>query len=768
MVSKSQAQVDESAPPRWVCSWVQNRQKGWATMTCRSQLTKSAALAIGAVTCAIVSTYAAAQDVPAANASADNGALSEIIVTAERRAESTQSLPIAITAFSGEQIERQGILNTEDLRQIAPSFTAGDKQFGAMQVSMRGVSTALGGSGANPSIALGQNGIYYGSIQLFGFNLLDVNRVEVLRGPQGTISGRNATAGTINIISNSPTQDLEGYFKATYGSFGRFSTEGVLNGPIAGDSVLGRLAVQTNRSDGWLLNTTLNQKLGALDDTYVRGSLRFNVGDSLRIDLIGDHMVDRGNPTFTFDSGRARPDVPSLRERFNFPGLNWENRTIQLDDRTYQDRTLDQLTAIATLTLSPSATITSTTGYVGLDKKFTADDDGTPIDLVSFNSLDPVHLKINQFSQELTLTADLSDRIDFIVGGMYTDLDINYKVPLALPFGGLPFNASDPASSPILVHQYPKLRSISGYTQWRYKLTDKLRLTAGARYTSDSTTYREADVIAGTASGGFASAKFHAWTPRFSVDYEPTNRLTLYTTVSRGYKGGGFNTVSNEYLPETVWSYEVGAKAGLFDNRLRAALSGFYMDYKNMQQVQVLNVTTQLVTNAASSTIKGLELELNGDVNSHFQIGASATYLDAKYNRFVTQDALYPELGLQNVAGNRLVRAPKLQLQGNASYSVPVSSNWNTVARVSYAWQSRTYYDYFNNPLLSQGSYAVINGSLNLESADHGWEASVFVTNLTDKLYWTTQQIRTESGAPGLQGTVGDPRMFGVSVQHRF
>lgn len=702
--------------------------------------------------------------------------LEEIVVTAEKRAESIHDLPIAISAFSADDLVSRGIGGMESLAQLAPSVQVGDNYAGRSRITIRGVGAEVGNIGGEAAVAVSQDGVAYAHHNLFRADFFDVDRVEVLRGPQGTISGRNATAGAIYIHSNRPTDALEGGFRATLGNYNRIATEGYLSGPIVGDSVLGRLAVRADRADGWVDNTFLGQELGTIDKLQARASFLTRVGDDFEAHLILETSRDRSDYLYSVDDGRVRPDRPSLVEFYGVPGFDRDARTTQRDQISDTDLEKQQATLKLTWDLTPAMRVSAISGYVDSASKDVQDaSDGTLVPAITWNPADPQALNVWQLSQEATLTADLSDRLDMILGALYLHGKADHYTSSGLPLLGVPVGVRSSLHEQDLV-------SWAGYGQWRYRLADTVRLTAGVRYTHDAKIYDSRAVASGVPSFVHDEDSWNAWTPRFAIDYAPNEDLTFYSSVSRGFKSGGFNAGStpiNKVEPEYVWNYEAGVKAKALAGRLTSALTAFYMEYTDLQQIiygLVPGDHRPRMVNAEAATIEGVELEFDALITDRLRITASGTWLDATYDKLRSHDNLFPELGVagptglnvRDLSGNQLVRAPKWQLNFSGEYTIPLGSNLQGVLQAAYAWQDKVFFDFYNHESLSQGDYGLINLSASVETMDGAWQLSGYVHNAADKFYRHHEQFLSFLPIPYSIAFPGQPRTYGVSLSHRF
>jgi len=709
----------------------------------------------------------ASEKAPSAGApSAQMAQLEEVIVTAEKRAENLQNVPIAISAFSGDDIAQAGVTGIESLKQLSPSLQFGKGPIDNF-VSIRGIGAELINVSAEAGISIAQDGVPFASQTMFDADFLDVERVEVLRGPQGTIAGRNATGGTINIYSKRPTAEFAGQVKAEVGNYSRRELEGFVSGPIVDGVLLGRLAVRGERADGWLRNDFTGEDFNNVDDKKVRASILASLKEGLEAHLIYEHSVDDSSPML-LALGRARPDRPSYPEVLGVPEYERDARVFSANYPSNRRVESDKATLRLAWDLAATSNLTAVTGYVA-NKNSGQFGGGTLNPLVVFDFL---ATDVSQLSEEVTFTADLTDKQDLILGGLY----LHSKAHEPLLFGvppGLPVDAFDFTAD-------QDLDSYAVYAQWRYRLTDRLRMSIGARYTEDRKDYFEKDFVTGFPLPVVdVSKSWDAFTPRFALDYVPATNMMFYASVSRGFKAGGINAFAtsdgtfDEYEPEFVWNHEVGMKANWLDNRLKTTIAGFYMDYTNVQQnLRILNAQTGVslpnVVNASDATIAGVEFGLDTQVTERFKLAVAGTWLDATYDKLVTNDLVYPELGQRNLSGNRLARAPEWQFNASGTYGIPLGNSLGAVIRADYHWQSRSFFSFYNHALNSQGSYGLLNLSVGVGPKDGRWQLAAFAHNLTNTYYVIYAEANVSAGYPSLGGAIGPPRMYGLSVAYNF
>lgn len=724
------------------------------------------ASAITAMTAGPVAASAQEPKAPSSGAVSQAAQLEEVIVTAEKRAENLQNVPIAVSAFSGVDIDEAGVTGIESLKQLSPSLQFGKGPIDNF-VSIRGIGAELINVSAEAGISIAQDGVPFASQTMFDADFLDVERVEVLRGPQGTIAGRNATGGTINIYSKRPTEEFEGQIRAEIGNYSRRELEGLLSGPIVDGVILGRLAVRAERADGWLKNDFTGEDFSNADDIKIRASVLANLTEGLEAQLILEHSVDRSSPMLVA-LGRARPDRPSYSEVIGVPEYNRESREFAANYPSNRRVEGDKAILRVAWDLGPSSNLTSVTGYIA--NKNSGQFGGATIDpLVVFDFLET---DVWQLSEEVTFTADITDNQDLILGGLYLQSNAHEPLLFGLP-PGLPVDAFDFTAD-------QDLDSYAIYSQWRYRLTDSWRMSIGARYTRDSKDYFEEDFVTGFPLPVVdVSKSWGAFTPRLAIDYAPASDMMFYASVSRGFKAGGINAFAtsdgsfDQYEPEFVWNYELGMKANWLDNRLKTTIAGFYMDYTNVQQnLRILNEQTGVllpnVVNASDATIAGIEAGFDAQVTDRFKLRVAGTWLDATYDKLVTNDLVYPELGQRDLSGNRLSRAPEWQFSASGEYGIALGSSLQATLRADYQWQSQLFFSFFNHELNSQGDYGLLNVSVAVGPKDGRWQLAAFARNLTDTDYVIYAEANVAAGNPSLGGAVGPPRIYGLSLAYNF
>jgi iron complex outermembrane recepter protein len=727
--------------------------------------------------------------VPAAAQQSDGEASAEsqeIIVTAQRREESLRDVPISITALSGDTLAEAGIQDTERLSNLTPGLLVQRSVVG--KISIRGVGNENYTISGDPGVAVHSDGIYVARAAAGLFDLFDVNRVEVLRGPQGTLYGRNATGGVINVIPNKPDDEYAGRVAAEYGNFGAFRIEGMVNAALS-DTVGLRISALSSTRDGFTKNTNAAAaargfgRLDSKDVFAIRGQVGSLGGGPFQARLLFEYMNDDSNlpaykylnrptalPTSDFGGGTAAFTKPFLRtvnqgfER-NLPGTT---RSVGRDADVF--KTLQTGLALHMSYDFGGVTLSSISGF--RDTKFNWVNDGDGADIFYVNYIQQDATK--QYSQELQLSGG-GDTLEWMLGAYYFKETGSSFIALPFPFGAdLPFY--------ITIDGTARTKALAGFGELRWNATDRLKITLGARYSDEkrAAQYRyEINFGAPFVANPDLNDKFNALTPRLVINYEATDDVNVYASATRGFKSGGFNLLAIQpgFAPEKVWSYEAGLKTRFAggDGTLNANV--FYADYKDIQVGQIVNLQSVL-TNAAAATLKGAEVEVAYKPATGFDVGATLAYLDAKYDKFCTGDPTQPTAPIStgctaanpiDLKGNQFPRAPKLTVSGTLGYTADLGNSGDLAFRVDARYQSRTFFTQFNRPLIAQKAYTIVNGRVTWTSESEKFSIGAFVNNAFDKDYFT--EI-LESGAfnPQLvaQGYVAPPRTYGVTASVNF
>lgn len=710
--------------------------------------------------------------------------LDEITVTAERRESTLQDTPIAISAVTGENLERSSIFDTEALSYSVPGLNVQRDVVG--KAVIRGVGTENFTVGGDPGVAVYNDGAYMARTSTAIFDFFDVDRIEVLRGPQGTLYGRNAVGGVINVISNAPSDEFEARGNFTYGNYDAIRLEGAVSGPIT-DKVRARIAGLFSKRDGFTENIFPGLESRGLDELdtkdlwALRGRVDVDFTENLTLELIGDVYRDDSNPPAFWYTDATLPwqSPTSVYPR----GLRTVSQGYELttpgvtDLAVGQANRQDQTGLTARVKWDADGfTVTSTTAYRDIEFDWINDGDGLSDFLVVYFQRD----LSEQFTQDLQIASNGDGPFQWIVGGFFLTEDAEgvYAIPLGPAFGDFT----------IVYDGTNKTDAYGVFVEGKYSFGD-FSLTAGARY-SDETKNATLDFAFASAAapGPLANsvvasfdqeASFNAFTPRFVLDWRATDETLLYASVTRGFKSGGFSLLDNplnSFNEEFIWSYEIGTKSRFFDDRLEFNTSAFYYDYTDQQLSQVTNLATQ-TTNAGSSTVWGVEAEFKALVTDNLQFDGNFAYLDTEFDLFCTNDTrdLTRPIdtvncpGTPNLAGNELPRAPNIQSNLGVLYTKDFSNNLTSFGRFEWQYTGDQFFSVFNRPNIAQDGFSVFNASLGFGDQDDRWNVRFWARNLFDEEYFSNL---FESGVLNNvvvpQGFVAPPRTYGVTLGFRY
>ncbi|WP_018076108.1 TonB-dependent receptor [Novosphingobium nitrogenifigens] len=746
--------------------------------------TGTAAFALAMALGGGASAHAAEPEANAAEPQAAEAAPSvpDIIVTAQRRKESAQSIPVAITAIGSEQIAKTGIVGIDNIATKVPNFYFGS--FGAVrpQLYIRGIGTRSFDPGSESSVGVFVDDVYYGrSSGSFGA-MKDIERIEVLRGPQGTLYGRNTIGGAINVITKAPTDHWTGDFEAGGSNYNGWNLFGAVGGPIAGDKVTARVAAWTTQRDGYSLNLATGHRFQGVDNTGGRLRVTLKPTDGLKIDLGADFMIDGNKGAFAgFNQGTsanpnavffANPAFTATPAQSLYEGYLSHDPVLSRHAQTYSakvDYALEDLS------------ITSITSYRHLHSYDGRELEGSSLDVLQQLTRE----RSNQLTQEVRLTSapsghlSFGGKLDWIVGFYYYH-DSSSRID-TFPMGqnwayySVTTSATDVAGSIYGANAW----AFFGQAAWH--ITDKLTLTLGGRYSNDK---KWATQSGSNTNPGlplipvpFATTNRIASSstdPRVVIDYKINRDVKLYASYSTGYKGGGFQYIpfslavaNTTFRPETLTAYEAGFKSDWFGRALRVNGSLFWYDYKNLQVARIIgsvSSATALIDNAASSTIKGVELEIVAHPTAHTTIGGSYGYLDAKYDNFVYNAST-------DFSNTTMVRSPKHSFSVNAEQTIPLGGNKVLTLRADYSYMTRFFHEPgqgelaygVGTPLTAEGGYGLLNFRAGVDIG--ALRITGFVTNATDTAYRRTILYLPNGSSVGF---AGEPRMYGGSIGYHF
>ncbi|HKY91046.1 MAG TPA: TonB-dependent receptor [Nevskiaceae bacterium] len=762
---------------------------------------------------------ATAGAVPAGEPARRAAQIGEIVVTAQRREENLQDVPISVTAFSADDIAERTIVSFGDVAKSTPGFVFG-QTFGQVAPTIRGVGADRFTISSEPGVALYVDDIYLGRPYLPQAALTTLERIEVLKGPQGTLYGRNASGGALKLVSQRPTDEFRMTAGVQYGSFDEVVGRASVNLPIA-DGLEGLLAVVASERDGYVDNRTLDREVEGSEVFSVRGALAYEATDWLDIDLNADlsRQKDSGpianavTPVvFGFSDSLATPALApldlylgALETRFGVVldplrealVARLVGGQVSHDPRvTYQDSPTktDIDNEGVGLTFSTRAGDWGgklITGYRESRRDFLLDGDMTDFPALAF--VDPNFTEAHQVSAELQVSLDtafpgLGGDVHALTGAFYYheegSEDINASI-LQLDPGNLqalgdlippsilPLFQNDGLSQ-ILFRSSQLTRSVAGFGDVEWRALDWLAVHLGGRYTLDDKeivgTVREPPGLARTCEDQRLADDFGATTVRSGLDFLIDDERMVYASFSQGYKSGGFNPASCDgeaYKPEYVDAWELGLKSRWLDGSLQLNGAVFRYDYTDIQVEKVVGFATSVV-NGPKATIEGAELAATWAAAAWLTLEGAACYLDTAYGTFSDDDPFtQADPSVIDLKGNRLNKAP--EWSGNAAATVhgDLGATGALSARLEWSYTGRMFYDYFNHPFAHGEAYEIWNLFLNFAPPGGRWGVQAFGKNLADEFYWAGQV--TPSAVVGGPFTFyGMPRTFGVAVSFTF
>ncbi|MFN4135550.1 MAG: TonB-dependent receptor [Novosphingobium sp.] len=717
---------------------------------------------------------AMAQDgtTPQDTQAADDPLSGEIVVTATKRAESLQSVPISVSAIGGDTLAKARVNSVDNLvtkvANLQLTSIVGDN---TPIFSLRGVSMSDYSLNQSSPVATYYDEVYKGNFAFLGVAMYDLERVEVLRGPQGTLYGKNTTGGAVNIIAaGAKLGETSGYINAGYGNYNRVDVNGAVNLPLGEKAAL-RVAGTFARADGWFRNVVPGKPdLASVDEYAVRATLNFEASETVR-------FVLRASTSF---QNPYNYGIYAQPEAVNRPGLGPREIASNIDEKRRARTYSVALTSM--FDVSDTLSVTSITAWDKGNLFFYEDTDGTASELLEIPYLD----RASQFAQDLRLTSNTGGPFDFILGAYYhhervfnqTTFEIGKDIDsdgvagitandcaVGLPLGCLFRNSFNQVKN-----------SYALYSDVKYELSDRVVLRGGLRFTHDTGQQTDFTSDALGVDQSLVVNLIPLSSLRFSqdnlsgkvgLDYKLPGGNLVYASVSRGYRAPSFNAQAffdpselSIARPEEVTSFEAGVKTQFLDRRVTLNLSAFYYDYKNQQFINIdPNTAAQTLLNIPKSRIFGGEAELRIRASDRLTINSGLGVLSTKVQRGIVSGV--------NVAGNRLLNAPSFTFNTTIDLTVIDGDMGKLSLHPDIAYQSSQFFEVLNVPRLRQPGYAIVGGHIDWESADGRFNASIWGKNLTDKFYFTSR-VDLLAGFGFDYNHIGNPRTYGVSVGMKF
>ncbi|HKU13838.1 MAG TPA: TonB-dependent receptor [Steroidobacteraceae bacterium] len=797
--------------------------------------------------------------------------LEVVTVTAQRRETDLQTTPVAISAYGGEALVENKIFTVNDLAASAPAFSLTALTPLDAELNIRGITnTRLDSPTADPSVGTFVDGVYMGRTGDLNYDFYDLERIEVIRGPQGVLLGKNVVGGALSVITAKPTFEPSGNVLVSYGNYNSMLVSGFANGGLS-DSWAGRVSFQGRQHDGYAEDVLHHRDTDDLESYQARVQLLYGPDGSAftgRLALDYNHDENNGLNTVAVAGGTRSCETSYLRTNCTRP---WSNlraylgltdprknvaQSIQYagQPRIQQFMERDGFGAVLDLQFEATGfTFNSLTGFRDGEGQQVYDQTGAGPEALGWDPArwaqyiafvnttygtrpatsnngqflfaQPVgeDADIQQFSQEFRFTSNNKDsRLDWIAG-VYLKKDDITKVDrfigenflgTVLPGGNNPLSTLSGENRWV---NDGKIENYAGFAQFGFKFTDAVKLSVGARYTHDKKEGNVSGFVVATgdrfspndprpnvtieglcrtptggvvsptpaqclapnqwiysAGSGFQTDYSKSWsetTPQATLEWTVSDTLFLYTTVAKGFKGGGFDdTPANiaqavtPFDPEKATNYEIGFKTDLLDRRMRLNADVFYMDYKDLQVTQTNAACLCNITdNAASAEIKGVEAEWQFAATERLRLSLAGSYVDATYKDFL-ESAINPSTGQRlDSSGNRLQRTPETQITGGVDFTMPVGQLGDALNfRVNYTWQSDMFWATDN--IAKEDAYGLLDVRVALSPPGSPWAVALWGKNVTDELY----RVNIISFFGEEVSQFAAPRTYGVDFSWKF
>lgn len=730
----------------------------------------------------------------------------DIVVTATKRSESINRIPLTITAVSGGDLAAKGITETAELAKVVPGFVSVQGQFGSPVIFLRGVGYYGFTLSTKPTVTLyaDEAPIPYSAMSIG--NTLDLERVEVLKGPQGTLFGSNSTGGAVNYVAAKPTEAFKAGLSTSFGRFDEHVVSGYISGPLSSD-VLVRLALSHEGRGDWQRSYTSGVTLGSRDVTSGRATIELRPSSRLMVRLTASGALDRSDTLAgqLIGAVNARPSLatyprsPHNARAADFTPILKDGRPLDRDNQQLQ------VTLRADYQAGDQTTITSLTSYAYNRQDFAQDTDGTTLHINDY--LVRGHLK--SLSQELRIAGVIGGFGKWILGGNVTK-DSSTELQDVNTFDGVASHNFDALGLPPIdgtqIMATIKNRSAAGFANVDLDLASNIQAHAGARYTFTGSKFAGCTRSVGNRTTWFGLSRVlglpvnlvgpgdcmtlsfvnNVLTPglvrmslpennlswRLGLDWSPLSRTMFYASVSRGYKAGQFSNIAaifaDQYTPvkqEELTDYEIGFKSSVAPwLHINGAL--FHYDYSNKQlqgrrAVPIFRFLQALIS-VPRSRVNGAELEIKAEPIQGLSLSGAGTFVSSKikgpFMAFTTFGVL------RDIGGAAFPNTPRWQANANADYRWAVSAAVDLSIGGGLVYRSKSSGDFIPDPLQEIDAYTLLDAHIGFETRDKGWSGQLYARNLTNKYYWTSQLKIQE---PVIR-FAGMPRTYGISLSHNF
>jgi iron complex outermembrane recepter protein len=707
----------------------------------------------------------------------DGSALQDIVVTAQRRSERLQSVPIAVSAVSSAQLAKVGISSTQDLAIVTPGLTV-PQTAGFTQPHLRGIGASTAAPGSEQPVATYVDGVFMAFAPSTLLTLNNIERVEVLKGPQGTLFGRNATGGLIQVITRDPTSTPHASVSVGYANYRDVTADAYVTGGLS-DGAATDLAVHYEaQGQGWGRNLVTGHDVNRLDhDFAIRNKWLLRPTDTTEVRIAGDYSDRAGNQN-------AQKPLPSTAA-FNIPAFggpfNYGGTYDTADSFDPYFRLKGGGVSLQVNQDVGRLKLLSISAYRDAQFRFGLDVDRVPADL--FRTTNVAHSR--QFSQELQLSPATNGRLKWVAGAYYFHAR-DWYAPNSASF--TPTIVSPIPFTPVAIDTYGTqvTNSLAGYAQVTYAVLDRLNVTGGVRYTWEKRSISGAQIfsIAGfpaattpfppTGAGAYPpSITARKATYRISIDYKVTPDILAYASYNTGFKSGGYNVAvptNPPYLPEELDAAEVGIKSELFSHRLRLNVAAFDYTYKNIQVARFVGAS-QIFYNGAKAKLYGVDIDAELALGHGIRLTGGYSYVHNKFTSFPTANYVVPVNGCTpslnvlctaSATGNHLPYAPTSTFNLGADYRLSLGSAGSLSANVNY-YRSSKFYGAPDN-VFAQSAYDLVNASLTWENTPRTLSAKLWAKNIGKTVY----AVSILEAGNGTAKAYGAPQTYGVTLGYKF
>lgn len=701
----------------------------------------------------------------AAYAAPSASALDEIYVTAQRYDQNIQDVPLSVATVSGDEIERDNVIDIGDLTARVPGFAANTG--GLPTLYLRGIGSNDRGAGGDPSVGSYQDGIYLGRSSGQIFELLDVERVEIIRGPQGVLFGRNSAGGAINVITHKPENTFSARLSGEYGSFNQQRFTGMANVPVD-EHWFFRVAASSLRRDGYVHNAYDNSDLLNADQQALRGTILFEPTTAWQLQL----QLSTENKASDGASGRSVNAAYLAGDAYDayFSDLNnsFEDRDIQFSNfRASYSADSWQFEAITAYRVLHYDDLVDATGTGLYDVRLYA---GTDEENRQFNQ-DFIWHRADERTRVTLGASYYRQRADQLSHFISTSDTVNFAVSrsVGFPVTVLPSGFVHTEDS----HNGGIFKTQSAFGDAALTLNEQWELIAGLRYSYDDK-HHFVDGLG--ANDGFAvvfpdspytptHATWSDWSPRAGVNFHANTNTLFYLSWNRGYKSGGFNSfVPNaKFNPEHVEQFELGGKWSGWQQRLRLDAAIFDYRYRDLQ-VSIIENSNPTIRNAAQAHGRGLDLDLTAQITPAWQLGAMGSWLDAKFTDFTLQQ----NGAVRDYSGNALTFTPDKQFSTYITHNRSLAGNYFLSSTLRYSFSGRQYFDADNDPLLTENAVNLFDASVSFGPRNQHWQLTAFGKNLSNSEYLLSMGGIARDSLGAVTARRALPRTFGVRAEMRW